>query len=134
MTLTLTMAAATPPTTQSLGARSARDLEDLGAALAELAARAHDRLTVKQSLFFITVAFAHSMNRSITLTDVMTQFAGSGSLGGAIRKSYDVFLPGKGLGWITQEENEDDRRIKFLKLTDEGLRITNIVLKAMRGE
>lgn len=122
------------PTTQSLGARSARDLEDLGAALAELAARSHDRLSVKQSLFFITVAFAHAMGRSITLTDIMTQFADTGSLGGAIRKSYGVFLPEKGLGWITHEENTDDRRIKFLKLTDEGIRIVEIILKAMRGE
>lgn len=129
-----TMSTPSAPTTQSLGARSARDLEDLGSALAELAARAHDRLTVKQSLFFITVAFAHAMGRSVTLTDVMTQFEGTGSLGGAIRKSYDVFLPHHGLGWITQEENADDRRIKFLKLTDEGVRIVDVILKAMRGD
>lgn len=109
-------------------ARTARDLDELSIALCELAARAHDRLTVKQALFFITVAQAHATRQSITLTDVMSKFSGTGSLGGAIRKSYDVFLRQRGgLGWIEHEEDPNDRRIKWLKLTDEGIRIVNIL-------
>lgn len=123
------------PTSQSLAARSARDLEDLSAALAEIAARGHDRLTVKQSLFFMTVAYSHAMGKSVTLKDIRDQFEDTGSLGGAIKKSYDVFLPNRdGLGWIAQEEDQDDRRRKYLKLTDEGFRIVNLILAAMRGD
>lgn len=109
---------------RGFSAKAVRDLEELSEILSQLAASGHDRLTVKQALFFATVAHAHAMGHSITLTDVMTKFSGTDSLGGAIRKSYGVFLPVRdGLGWIVQEENPEDRRIKFLKLTDKGLHV-----------
>lgn len=111
---------------------------ELQAALAELSARAHDRLTVKQALYFISVAYAHAMGRSITLSDVIERFEGTGSLGGAIRKSNAVFLAPTprlpdALGWLEQAEDPTDRRYKFLRLTDAGLEATAAVLNALRG-
>lgn len=121
-----------------LAAGSARTLEDLGAALAAVATLAHDRVTVKQSLFFVTVAQANAMGHSITLRDVVEQFDGSGSLGRAIRKSYAVFLaPTRtypdGLDWLYQEEDPDDRRYKYLRLTDKGRAVVAGIVEAHRG-
>lgn len=121
-----------------LPAGSARTLEDLGAALAAVATLAHDRVTVKQSLFFMTVAHANAMGHSITLRDVVEQFDGSGSLGRAIRKSYAVFLAPThsypdGLDWLYQEEDPDDRRYKYLRLTDKGRAVVAGIVEAHRG-
>ena len=122
----------------TLPAGSARTLEDLGATLAAVAALAHDRVTVKQSLFFITVAHANAMGQSITLRDVVEQFDGSGSLGRAIRKSYAIFLaPGTSypdaLDWLYQEEVPDDRRYRYLRLTDKGREVVSGIVEAHRG-
>lgn len=100
-------------------------LEALKAVFAALGAEAHDRMTVKQSLFFLSVAHAEAMGQSITLTDILRKYAGSGSLGGSLIKSYAVFLePTKrdpnNLGWITQEFDENDKRVKYLRLTEKG--------------
>ncbi len=118
--------------------RSAQDLESLGRALAVIAAGGHDRVTVKQSLFFMSVAYAHAMNHSVTLTDILSAYEGTGALGGAVRKSYNVFFEKNArfpdaLGWIKQEEDPDDRRFKFLKLTERGEEVAADIVEAMRG-
>lgn len=118
-----------------LPARSARDLEDLGRAISALAAVGHERMTVKQSLFFITVAFAHAMGRSVTLSQIQEE---AGSLSGSVRKSYQVFLEKTkrdpdNLGWIYQERDEDDRRVNYLKLTKTGVSVASAIAEAMRG-
>lgn len=118
--------------------RSAQDLESLGRALAVIAAGGHDRVTVKQSLFFMSVAYAHAMNHSVTLTDILSAYEGTGALGGAVRKSYNVFFEKSArhpdaLGWIKQEEDPDDRRFKFLKLTERGEEVASDIVEAMRG-
>lgn len=115
-----------------------RSLGDLAATLAALGALGHDRMTVKQSLFFLTVAHAEGMGRSITLTDILREYEGTGSLGGSLIKSYAVFLeptkrdPGN-LGWITQVHDEDDKRVKYLKLTDTGRDVAETLVEALRG-
>jgi len=126
------------PQHSPLPKRSAQDLESLGRALAVIAAGGHDRVTVKQSLFFMTVAHQHAMGHSVTLTDILTKFEGTGALGGAVRKSYNVFFEPTprfpdALGWIKQEEDPDDRRFKFLKLTERGEEVASDIVEAMRG-
>lgn len=95
-------------------------------------------MTVKQSLFFMSVAYAHAMNHSVTLTDILNAYEGTGALGGAVRKSYNIFFEKtprfpEALGWIKQEEDHDDRRFKFLKLTDLGEEVATDIVEAMRG-
>lgn len=117
---------------------SARALKDLGGSLAALSALGHDRMTVKQALFFLTVAYRHAMGQSVTSTDIVTEFESSGALGGSIRKSFNVFLaPTRrdpdALNWMFQEEDEDDRRNKYLKLTPTGQDVAAALIEALRG-
>ena len=69
------------------------------------------------------------MGRDVTIAEIRKK-AGSDKLGEellgqSIGRSYQLFLkPTKkepdALGWAYVEENEDDRREKFLRLTPEG--------------
>lgn len=117
---------------------SARALEDMAAGFAALSALGHERLTVRQSLVFLAVAHAHAMGRSITLTDIRHRYAGTGALGDAIIKSFAMFLPPtkrlpEALGWIVQEEDENDRRFKYLRLTEKGQHVAATVIEALKG-
>nr|WP_316628370.1 hypothetical protein [uncultured Brevundimonas sp.] len=117
------------------------------AALLLLAKELPNRVTIRQLLTFAMIVEEVSQNHSITIAEIRAK-AGpdkgfkenpDGShklgkdgkperadlLGQSIGRSYQVFLePTKkepdALGWLTVEENEDDRRQKFLRLTKEG--------------
>ena len=87
-------------------------------------------------LAFCVVARAHIRNQSITMAELMTSVGdderGSPILGRSIERTFGLFMePSKhnpdGLGWVTQQLDEDDRRKKYLKLTDLGARAVELI-------
>ena len=98
-------------------------------AVQELARELPPRVTLRQLLTFALIVEEVSMGRDVTIAEIRKK-AGSDKLGEellgqSIGRSYQLFLkPTKkepdALGWAYVEENEDDRREKFLRLTPEG--------------
>lgn len=96
------------------------------------------RLSARQSVAFALLAAATSAGRRVTMTDLRDFFgeheAASGSAQ-SIAKSFQVFFaPSKqepgGLDWVYQETDEDDRRKKYLYLTQDG---ADAVLRALHA-
>lgn len=118
-----------------LPARSAADLELLVSALTVLAKAGHERMTVHQALFFLAAAYHDVMNQSVTVSRIREIYD---PLGRSVEKSSLQFLePSKkneeALGWLTQKIDEDDRRVRFLHLTDDGQDVVTAIIEAMRG-
>jgi hypothetical protein len=99
------------------------------AAIQELATELPTRVTVRQLLTFTMLLEQISLGKSVTIAEIRekagTDKKGEVLLGYSIGRSYQLFLqPTKkepdALGWFYVEENEDDRRQKFLRLTKEG--------------
>lgn len=99
------------------------------------------RTSLRQALAILEVMAAHFDNRSITMSDLResaserTSAAEIKTVGQSIAKTFEVFYeatkakPG-GLGWVFQETDESDRRIKYLKLTKLGVeRATEVANK-----
>ncbi len=87
------------------------------------------RASARQMLAFCIVARANIRNESINLADLMTAGGDDGDgkaiLGRSIERTFGLFMePTRqnpdGLGWVTQELDPDDRRKKYLKLTERG--------------
>lgn len=121
----------------SLNPRSADAFEHLAGAVNLLALAAPHRLSLKQMLAFTIIAQANAMGRSITITEVR-EIAGE-TLGQGIERQIGTFFePCKqepdAVGWLRQEIDEDDRRRKYLKLTDKGLRLVNEMTKALYAD
>lgn len=99
------------------------------AAIQELANELPNRVSVRQLLVFAMILENVSLGHSVTIADLREKAGsdktGADLLGQSIGRSYQVFCkPTKkepdNLGWVEVEENEDDRRQKFLRLTKEG--------------
>ena len=128
----------TPPTTADLlsrlPARSLGDLETLLRASAVLAAKAHEKMTVRQTLFFFAVAYHSLMGQSVNIARLRATYP---PLGRSIEKSISQFLePSRvspdALGWITQTVDPDDRRVRYLSLTTKGADVVGAVIEAIR--
>jgi hypothetical protein len=121
-------------TSSPLQSSSALAFEHLAGALQILAEAVPARMSVRQVLAFTIIAYANAMGRSITLTEVR-EIAGEG-LGQSIERTIQGFLaPTKrepdALGWLEQVPDEDDRRKKYLVLTERGRFIVNEMTKAL---
>lgn len=105
------------------------DLRTFSAMLIELAEQAPERTTAAQMAFFVSAALADMAGRPGTFTELKD------ALGPAINRSlhttYKVFLDRiqrrsdtdvtrAGLGWLTREEDPQDNRRKYLRLTAKG--------------
>ncbi|WP_306003074.1 hypothetical protein [Brevundimonas sp. C43] len=99
------------------------------AALHAIAYELPNRVTVRQLLTFAMIVEQVSLGHNVTIADIRekagSDTSGDDLLGQSIGRSYQLFLkPTKkepdALGWAYVEENEDDRRQKFLRLTPEG--------------
>lgn len=115
--------------------RSAADLEALAKALTVLADLGHDRMTVRQALFLFAVAHQRTMGQSVSIPRIREIYE---PLGRSIEKSKDQFLAAtkrnpEGLGWMTQEADEDDRRQRYLDLSPEGIEVVGTIVEAMRS-
>lgn len=98
-------------------------------AILELANELPNRVTIRQLLAFAMILEEVSLGRSTTIKGLRTKAGndkrGAEVLGQSIGRTYQIFLaPTRkepdGLGWLYVEENESDRREKFLRLTKEG--------------
>ena len=117
-----------------LPARSLGDLETLLKASAVLAAEAHEKMTVRQTLFFFAVAYHSLAGQSVNIARLREIYS---PLGRSIEKSISQFLePSRvspdALGWIAQTVDPDDRRVRYLSLTTEGADVVGAVIEAMR--
>ncbi len=118
-----------------LPARSAADLKTVVAALSVLATAGHDRMTVQQALFFLAAAYHGVMGQSATVTRIREIYQ---PLGRSVEKSSLQFLaPGRvapdALGWLEQHHDPDDRRVRYLHLTEDGEDVVAALVEAMRS-
>ena len=117
-----------------LPSRSLGDLDALLRASAVLAAEAHEKMTVRQTLFFFAVAYHSLAGQSVNIARLREIYS---PLGRSIEKSISQFLePSRvspdALGWIAQTVDPDDRRVRYLSLTTEGADVVGAVIEAMR--
>lgn len=122
---------------------NASELGRLSNALRAIASEVPGRGSVRQAMAFIIVAHANAMGSAITLTD-LKEMAGDDAtgvalMGPATARTLDTFLePTKrepdALGWIAQVPDEDDRRRKFLVLTEVGTAVAQRFAAAFARE
>lgn len=117
-----------------LPARAAGDLEAMAAAMSMLAELGHEKMTVRQALFFFAVAYKRAMGQTATVPLIREAYP---ILGRSIEKSKEQFLEATkqypdALGWITQVVDEDDRRMRHLDLSEDGLDVVGGVIEALR--
>jgi hypothetical protein len=122
---------ATPP----LPARSAADFEMLAEAMVIMCRMGHKKMTTQQVLFFLGVAHGVSMGQSVNLASIRETYS---DIGRSIEKSIAQFLAPTprfpdALGWVTQTEDPDDRRVKYLGLSEQGLTVADALVVAIRG-
>ncbi|QBX36882.1 hypothetical protein E4M02_04435 [Brevundimonas sp. S30B] len=110
-------------------------------ALEALAFQLPERVTIRQLLVFAMIVEKVSLGHDITIAalrkEVGKDKSGGDLLGQSIGRSYQIFLkPTKkqptNLGWAEVEENEDDRRHKFIRLTPEGEAVALRIAKALK--
>lgn len=114
-----------------------RRVGELGASsafLLYLADVASDRLSLTQAAFFLLAATADAAGKPATRTAILSTY--HEQFRGSIRNSYRQLLPKSrvyptALGWLETEENPDDSREKFLKLTGEGRSVIEGALLAL---
>lgn len=122
------------PCPERLPAASASAFSALATALHILAEAVPTRTTIRQAECLMIIAYAHVMNRSITLTEVIATTEDNG--GRALERSLHVFIaPNRAypeaLDWVEQVEDRDDRRKKYLRLTQKGIAALSEVLAAI---
>lgn len=118
------------------------DLTDFSTALIVLAELAPERTTMAQMTFFLVAATADLAGKPATFSSIKE------AVGPLVNKSlhttYKVFLDKplkrsdyeskrEGLGWLSREENPQDNREKFLRLTAQGRNIIAELLEAIDG-
>lgn len=111
---------------------------ELGASsafLLYLAEVGSDRLSLTQAAFFMLAATADAAGRPATRSNIIETYGTT--FRGSIRNSYRQLMEPsrmypKGLGWLTAEENPDDIREQFLRLTDTGKSVVEAALLALK--
>lgn len=109
------------------------ELGGLSATLLYLADVGSDRLSMTQAAFFMLAATADAAGRPATRSQLIATYPDS--FRGSARNSYRQLLEPsrmypKALGWLRPEENPNDLREQFLRLTDEGRSVIQGALMA----
>lgn len=99
-----------------------------------LADMGHERMTVRQALFFSALAYRQMMGHSASVPLIREAYP---VLGRAAEKNKEQLLrPTKrfpdALGWVSQETSEDDRRHRYLTLTEDGLDVVLALVESQR--
>ncbi len=110
------------------------ELAGSSAFLMYLAEAGSDRLTVSQAAFFMLAAAADAKGTPATRSRLLT--ASGVEFRPSIRNSYRQLLPPSrvypnALGWLVAEENPQDSREQFLRLSDEGRAVIQGALLAL---
>jgi hypothetical protein len=116
-----------------LPSTTAASLEGLTAALAKLAELAPERMTVRQALFLTSLAHREAMGHTATVPLIREDRP---VLKRAGEKHKECFLAATprhpdALGWVEQEYDEGDRRMRYLKLTPEGREVVTALTAAL---
>lgn len=116
-------------------AKCAADIEKLAVSASLLTELGSEKLTIRQLLFFYAVAYHDLRNISVNIPAIRELYP---TLGRAIEKSKEtLFPPSKhnpdGLGWIDHIHDEDDRRMRWLKLTPKGRQVAEALSVALRS-
>lgn len=120
----------------SAGSKLWKRVSALGAysaSLLYLSEVASDRLSMTQAAFFMLAATADAAGKPVTRSMLMQAYPDQ--FRGSVRNSYRQLLEPsrlypKALSWLTTEENPDDTREQFLKLTAEGRAVVEGALVA----
>lgn len=93
-----------------------------------------DRLSLTQAAFFMLAATADAAGKPATRTQLIQTY--HDTFRGSIRNSYRQLMePSRvypnGLSWLMAEENPDDSREQFLRLTDEGRSVVEGAILAL---
>lgn len=115
--------------------KSIRAVEGVYRALATVVEDSQPRTSARQILAFLAVVQADARGTSIMLSDIRDIEGRDGKpiIGQSIQQTFAMLLEPSdrepnGLGWVTQEVDEDDRRRKYLKLTDKGRAVATAML------
>lgn len=117
--------------------RSANELERFATLLVGVTSITPPRTSARQILAFCLVAMHHARNQSITMADLIQMGGddnrGSPLLGRSLERTFGLFLePSKvhpdALSWVTQEVDPDDRRRKYLQLSELGVKAVTSIL------
>lgn len=111
-----------PATTPMSRATLATELDKLADVMKVVIKQAPETLTARQLLLFLAVARKESMQHQATLTQIMSDHGG---LKRSIERSKGMLLEPskaypKAAGWLMQEHDPKDRRIRHLRLTPRG--------------
>jgi hypothetical protein len=122
---------------------SAGDFERLSTILHTIVREIPNRTTTRQVAAFFSLCFLESMGKTITLTE-LSELAGNDEKGVPVYgTAYDRVLepfrmPDKKspdrTGWVTHQEDEDDRRRKILKLTQKGREVAMDIVEHLKGD
>jgi hypothetical protein len=109
-------------------------------ALASAAPKMEARTSVRQLFAFMAVVRAEAMGQSLLLSDIRKiedPETGESIVGQSIQQTFAMLLEPsdrepRALGWVTQETDPDDKRRKFLKLTDKGHAVAAAMIGAAK--
>ena len=113
--------------------RLAADCEMLSAVMHVLTLVGTEKLTARQVLFFLAAAYLDLRGTPASPTQLREIY---GTLGRSIEKSKDQLLTKTkqnpdALEWLVAEQDEDDRRYKYLRLTLKGRQVIESVSTAL---
>jgi hypothetical protein len=121
------------PQPSKLPATSAEDFERLASVLTVLAELAHERMTVRQALFFTSAAYLEAMGQTSSVPIIRDAVPVLKRAGEKIKEtllaSTDRYPDA--LGWLEQETDPNDRRMRYLKLSGEGREIALALTDAL---
>jgi hypothetical protein len=114
----------------------------LSQALRLVAAELPQRTSLRQLLAFVTVAQIAAEGRSVTLSELNEilgdDAAGIPMLGVSFDRVFDTFIeptrrmPDR-LGWCFKEEDPDDLRKKYLRLTPKGWAVAQRLIDSLNA-
>lgn len=111
------------------------DFANFSAAMIVLGEMAPERMTLSQGIFFVLTATAELAGKNPTYSDIKE--AVGDQINRSLHTTYRVLLePSRaypnGIGWLRQEPNPMDNRVKFLRMTPKGRRVMKEILAALK--
>ncbi len=104
-------------------------------ALASIETKLPDRVTLRQMVFFSAMARSILRGHTVTQQSIFDEFRAN--LGRSLTKSGALFFEPtrtypEALGWLRLVENPDDRREKFVELTERGRAALAVIIDIIK--